>query len=299
MRAAVRFRLPDGASAELGPGEFIGRVGSAALVLDDPRISEAHAMVSLRRGELYLLSLRRLVGVHGKPTSEVLLEVGLTIDLASGVQLGVELVQKPAHVRALRAPGLGVRPLPQVASVVAGPPPRLLGRFLPGAAAHLWSTGLDEWRLRIGDGVACSVGVGDSFEAAGLTFEMCDLDLNAASHEPTLEGGLDAPMRIVAHYDGVEVHRANRPVVTIGGIGARLISELVMLGGPVDWQVVARELWRDEANPNELRHRWDVALGRLRARLRGAGVRDDLLRSDGGGQLQLVLYDGDRVDDRT
>jgi hypothetical protein len=186
-----------------------------------------------------------------------------------------------------------------VASIVAGPPPRLVSRFVPGAAAHLWclgSAGVDAWRLRVGDRPARTVAVGDTFHVAGRAFEVCDIDLQAAGHEPTLGGG---PLRVVAHYDGVEIHRANRPVVTIGGIGARLISELVAFGGPVAWEVVARELWRDEADPTELRHRWDVALSRLRSRLREAGVRGDLLRSDGGGQLQLVLYDGDRVDDRT
>lgn len=299
MRVAVRFSLPGGASVELGPGEFIGRVGSAAYVIDDPRISEAHAMVSLRRGDLYLLSLRRLIGVRGSPVSEVLLEVGVVVDLADGIPLRVESVSKPARVRALQAAGLGVRPLGQVASVLSGPPARVVGRFVPGAAAHLWSTGVDEWRLRIGDGPARSIAVGDTFSAAERTFEMCAVDLDAAGYEPTLEGGLDSPMRLVAHYDGVEIHRSHRPVVTIGGIGARLISELVVYGGPVAWELVARELWRDEVDPVELRHRWDVALGRLRNRLRESGIRSDLIRSDGAGQLQLVLYDGDRVDDRT
>ena len=54
----------------------------------------------------------------------------------------------------------------------------------------------------------------------------------------------------------------------------------------------------DAASEATLRHRWDVALGRLRARLRELGVRD-LVRSDGAGQLALELYDGDQVDDRT
>src|SRR5262245_29036438 len=115
MRAVVRFRLPDGSAAELGPGDLIGRVGGGAPVVDDPRLSEAHAMVSLRQGELYLLSLRRLVGLRGKPVSEVLLAEGVVVDLAEGVPLRVESVAKPARVRALRAPGLGERPLGQVA----------------------------------------------------------------------------------------------------------------------------------------------------------------------------------------
>jgi hypothetical protein len=299
MRAVVEMELAGGARAELGPGDVIGRVASASLVLDDPRISEAHAMVSLRHGELYLLSLRRLVAVAGKPVSEVLLAPGVEIDLAGACTLRVARVTKPAHVHALRAKPLGTRPLGQVASVVEGPPVRLVGRFVPGAAAHVWSSGPDEWRYRLGERAPKPLVVGEGFAVGDVRFELCAIALAATSHEPTAGGGIMAPLHIVAHYEGVEIHRPNRPVVTLGGVGARLISELVVLAGPVSWEVVARELWKDEIETSELRHRWDVALGRVRARLREASVRTDLIRSDGGGMLQLVLYDGDRVDDRT
>lgn len=299
MTARVRFRLPDRTVADLAPGDLIGRVSSAALVLDDPRVSEAHAMVSLRRGELYLLALRRLIALRGKPVAEVLLEPALEVGFADGLALVVESVSKPDRVVALQVPGAGVRALGQVASILEGPPARVVGRFVPGAAAHLWSAGVEEWRLRAADGPTRSVAIGDSFEVAGLTFTVCTADLDAAALAPTHGGGIDAPMRLVAFYDSVEIHRAGRPVVAIGGIGARLISELVAFGGPVSWERVARELWSDEVDQAELRHRWDVALGRLRARLRDAGVRADLLTSDGAGQLQLVIYEGDRVDDRT
>ena len=300
MRAEVQLRLPDGTKVHLGPGDLIGRVATAALVLDDPRVSEAHALVSLRRGELYLLSLRRLPGVRGKPVSEVRLTTGLVVELADGLGLVVEEVTTPARVLAIKAAGLGVRPLGQVASIVAGPPPRLVGRFVPGAAAHLWSVSDEQWRVRIGDGAPQPIAPGDSFAVGELAVTLCLTDLAAAGHAPTVRGGgLEAPLRLIAHYDGVEIHRANQPVLTVGGIGARLISELVAFGGPVGWETLARELWRDEVDALELRHRWDVALSRLRARLREAGLRADLLRSDGGGQLQLVMYDGDQVVDRT
>ena len=69
MRAVARLLLPDGRDVEVGPGDLIGRTPSAAAVIDDPRIAEAHAFVSLRHGELHLLSLRRMVVVAGKPRS--------------------------------------------------------------------------------------------------------------------------------------------------------------------------------------------------------------------------------------
>lgn len=46
MRANVRLLLSDGRSEVLGPGDIIGRMWSATLRLDDPHVSEAHALVS-------------------------------------------------------------------------------------------------------------------------------------------------------------------------------------------------------------------------------------------------------------
>ena len=109
---------------------------------------------------------------------------------------------------------------------------------------------------------------------------------------------MSTPLRIVAHYDSVEFHRKARPVFTIGGIGARILSELVVLDGPVDWAVVATEVW-DSTEPSELRHRWDVALGRLRAKLRTGGLRGDILRADGSGCVQLALNPQDIAENRT
>lgn len=300
MHAEVTFRLPDQREVTLVPGDLVGRTATAALAIDDPRVSEAHALVSLRRGELYLLALRRLLGLRGKPVSEVRLVAGSELELAEGFVLAVTHVTTPARVAAIQAPGLGTRPLGLVNSFVVEPPLRLVARFVPGAAAHVWSAGGDRWRLRLGNASVESLEPGARFVVAGTEVTMCQVALAEAEYDPTQRGGgLEARLRIVAHYEGVELHRPQQPVVTIGGIGARLISELVSFGGPVGWETLARELWRDEVDALELRHRWDVALGRLRARLRDAGIRGDLLRSDGGGQVQLVLYDGDQVLDRT
>ena len=88
------------------------------------------------------------------------------------------------------------------------------------------------------------------------------------------------------------------PVVTFGGMAARLLTELVAFDGPVTWEVLARELWPDEPDRHALRRRLDVTVARLRARLRDERVRSDLLRADGSGCFQLVLYEGDSVEDR-
>jgi hypothetical protein len=296
MRAMAVVRLGDG-EHELGHGDLIGRTSGAALLIDDPRVSEAHAMVSLRRSELYLLALRRLLQVDGKPVSEVRLRRDLVVGLADELALTVARVQMPEAVVGLRLADLGVRVLPQVASVLEGSPPRLVGRLVPGAAAHIWSTG-DRWRLRRGRERDREIRPGDAFTLGGVTFTLTLVPIDQAGLVSTLAGATASPLRIVAFYDTVQIHRRNREVVTIGGSGARILSELVACAGPASWEVLAGELWPGDGHLPGLRHRWDVALGRLRGRLREAGVRD-LLRADGSGQLTLELYDGDEVDDQT
>ncbi len=300
MRAVATFSIDGLGRAELGPGDLIGRMSTAALFLDDPRVSEAHAMVSLRHGELYLLALRRMVACRGRPVSEVLLEPGLEIELAHRLVMSVEEVTRPERVPALEAEGMGTRSLGPVASILLGPPLRVTARFVPGASAHLWSTGDEGWRLRVADRPVRVVRHGDQFIVGDVRFRLTAMMLGSAGQVSTQgAGGIGEPLHLIAHYETVEFHRPGRPAVTVAGVGARLISELVALNGPVPWEVVARELWSDDVEPGELRRRWDVTLCRLRNRLRDEGLRGDLLRSGGGGQVQLVLYEGDRVDDRS
>lgn len=298
MRAFVRLSTPRG-DCDLGAGDLIGRLPSAALCIDDPRVSEAHALVTLRRGELHLLSLRRMIAVAGKPLSELRLAPGQRIELAEGVALGVEAVVAPQAVLALRGPGFGQRTLPGVASLAAGPPPSLVARFVPGAAAYVWLTGAS-CRLRQGGAPDRELAPGDRFTVGDHELEVCLLPLGTGAHASTMQGGsVHLPLRLVANYDTVEIHRAGRPTLVLGGLKARLMSELVIYGGPVAWETCARQLWPDGADTLDLRHRWDVALGRLRRQLREAGLRDDLVTADRAGQIQLVLREHDLVEDRT
>ena len=297
---AVTFQLPDRRRVTLRPGDMIGRMDRAALVLQDPRVSEAHALVSLRRGELFLLSLRRMIGVRGKPMSEVRLEPGTEIDLAADLVLRVVDVTAPHEVLALKNDTLGVRLLGDITSLVAGPPARLVGRFVADAHTHIWSAGPDRWQTRGADGAVRALQVGDVLAVGDAMFSVITTPLEGLSVPATLrEGRLDAPLRIIVREDTVELRSADQPPTTISGVNASILSALSGYPGPVGWDVIAREVWRDDCDVVELRHRWDVSLGRLRAKLRAAGLRGDLLRASGSGQLQLVLYDGDQVVEQT
>lgn len=296
MTPSVRFRIPSGESVRLHPGDLIGRLAGAALPLDDERISEAHAMVSLRSGDLVLLGLRGRFSVNGELVARATLRPGAVIGLAHGVELVVEAVELPAEAMALRGDDLPEQVLPPMASLVLRPRPALLPRYAGDADAWIWTTG-ESWRLRVGAAAPGPLPVGAPFRVGGRTFEAVLAPLRSTA--PTdQDAGLTAPLTVVANYETVHLCQGGVVLSTLSGVAARLVSELAAFRGPVQWQVLAEEVW-GRLDPMALRRRLDTLLARLRARLRSAGVRSDLVHTDGRGHVELLLRAGDRVEDRT
>jgi hypothetical protein len=291
MHASVTLRAPDGQLCELVHGDIVGRLQVAALHVDDGRVSEAHAMVSLRGGALRLVSLRGAFALDGRPLDELELQVGQHINLAPGVEIVVVDVQLPDQVLGVEGPETARRALPAVASFLPG------GVVVAGwhhdALAQAWCTGGD-WSLRVGSETRSLV-VGDTLG------ELCFIALPSArlEAERTRQGGVDAALTVIAHYDSVHVHREGRRVLTLAGVLARIVSELVLLRGPVAWLTLAREVWPDADDPNVARARLDANLQRIRRKLRAASIRTDLVHNDGAGHIQLLLYPADRTEDRT
>ncbi len=305
MRAYAKILAPDDTEWLLGPGDLIGRLASAALTIDDARVSEAHAMISLRGGELRLLGLRGLFVVDGPPVQEVTLREGLEVQLAPGVTLEVLEIELPDAVLALQGPDLPRQVLTGASSLLVQPRLALVGRYRDDAAAHLWNSG-EGWRLRVRGEPARDLDPGDRFEVAGHEVEAVAVALERAGPQRTrVDGALSPPLHIVASYDTVHIHRESgsgrdsEAPLALDGISARVVSELVALGGPAAWEVLAGEIWKDEDDRVQLRRKWDVSLARLRRKLRQAGFRPDLVRAGGTGQVELLLYPGDVVDDRT
>ncbi len=276
----------------------MGRLWSAGLQIDDPRVSEGHALLSLRGGELWLLALRRRLALNNRSVAEVRLEVGQRIGLAQGLELLVEAVELPDGVLALATPGFPTTMLPGVCSLHARPQVVLSARHEPDAPCLLWDSG-DGWRRAQG-GVVVPLSAGDEWTVDGVVFTAVRMAVHGAGLSPTrITGGIDPPLRIVTAWDTAQVQAGDAPPVVFGGVQARILSELAALGGPAGWEVVAREVWPDEDDAWVLRKRWDVNLGRLRARLREGGVRTDLVRAAGTGQVELVLRRNDVLEDRS
>lgn len=299
VRAWALVEDVDGVLHELMAGDLIGRLGSAGLQIDDARISEAHALVSLRDQTLKLLALRGAFAVAGKPLQEVELAEGLVVQLARGVSLTVREVHLPDLVLAIEAEGFPRRRLPPVASLVGGPRPRLVTRYVHDADAHLWSAG-DGWRVQLPGTRPRTLKPGDGFMAGGRTYVTALVPLaDAAAAKTELQGGVQEPLALEGRFDTVHITRPGRPPAVVTGLPGRLLSELISFGQPVPWLLLAQQIWGEEEDPGVLRPRLDMTLSRLRRKLRELRLRTDLARTDGSGNVELFLYAADRAEDHS
>lgn len=290
MRVRVRFRLPSGALQTVGHGAIIGRLHTSAICLADPRISEAHALVSLRGRDVRMLALRGRFSVHGKTSADAVLRPGLTLLFAPGLSLTVVGVDLPDEVMALQGP-FGRQVLLGPTSILSGPP-RLRSGWRPDAVDVVWPDD-DRWVRR--DGTELVLGGIIALEEGDVTAVSEPL----AAQQATLRSAeFSAPLRLVARFDSVHLLREAEPTLVLTGIIARVITELVQTQAPVAWDVLAKQIWGDIPR-DVLRRRWDMQQVRLRAKLREHGLRGDLLRADGGGLIELVLGAEDEAIDES
>ncbi|MCK6502242.1 hypothetical protein L6R53_02365 [Myxococcota bacterium] len=284
--------LPD---TRLSVGGMIGRAPGSALCVDQPTISEAHAIVSLRGGRLVLLGLRGALEVDGERVAEVVLREGQDLRLGGSVTVHVLSVDLPRTVLAVQI-GRDRTVLDSGTwSVLAGP--RLvrgdvegaLGRLRPREGGWLWDQGGD----------VRAVGAGAQVDLAEGVLRFVDLPLSEASRPRTV--GADAPVSLPLR---IEVWRELSRITTADGrrldlVGhpARILRELVLNGEPTHWEELAGTIW--EGTEVHLRDSWRRQLQVLRRKLRAAGVRVDLVQSLGDGRAMLDLRSGDVLEDRT
>lgn len=293
MWSRVHLRRDDGERTTLGHGDIIGRLWSARLVVDDPRVSEAHALVSLRGHELKLLALRGRFAVDGRPTHEISLRPGQRITLADGLELHVEAVEIPASVLGLTAAGMPPRAIPGTCALVVRPLPSLAPPGHPDAVGHVWRVA-DGWHIRALDGTPEVLREGQEVLIGGVAWCAVSVALKPEGHITLVDPVLTRPLRLTTHYATAHIERAGLPTVVLQGLSARLLSELVAFDGPVPWTVLTQELWPDGGSRKQL----DMALVRLRQRLRTHRVRTDLVHASGTGMFELLLHAGDVVEDR-
>jgi len=295
MIASVDVTVNDGEVTSLWAGAVIGRTLMAALHLDDPGISEAHAIVSLRGTTLRLLSLRGRFSVRGRVVGDTILQPGLEITLAPGVVMRVHALSLPPYVFGLSIDGGSPVVPPPVSSIIADQNTLTPG-LSPDADGVIWFSD-GACYLRASGQADRRFSLGDVFEVAGRRYTLVAVPLAESAIDATqAEARFAAPMRLVVRYDTIHVWR-DAVVVTIDGIPARIISELALIGAPVEWQTVAREVWPEEPDLRRLRMNWDATVARLRLRLKEGAIRPDLVRAAGSGRLELFLGPDDTIED--
>ncbi len=292
----ARLRLPDHRAVDVHPGDIVGRMPAAAARVDDPRVSEAHALVSLRDGRLHLLALRGPLVVRGQRVSAVALEAGTEVRLAVDLAVHALSVTTPASVLAL---DLGDRVIPLVGraltlragpagtEIVSHPAQADVRRMHDGRGWAAHGPGLD----------GAALDVGRPFLGGGRAVTPASIPLAMA-------GATRTRTRSPRHtwllaYDRLEVQTAAGPPVHVTtGKGARIVYDLHMLGAvddhPTPWKAVARSVWQRELEDDgisdlQLSYRWTATLKRLRADLAAAGVRDDLVVAGRSGRVSLHL----------
>ncbi len=280
----------------LGPGDVIGRSDVAAMCLDDPRVSEAHAMISLRDRALKLIGLRGWFKHGDEVCQELELTPGLRVELAPGVELECEEVTLPTHLIGLELPGGLVVTLVKTMtlSIDAGRP-ALRGGFDPDSDAVFWSVG-SRWRARIGDAESIDLTPGDTLSWGDVHVEVVAVPLSSGSHTQT-KSRLRLPLTLTITRGRVLVERADTEPMLISGVPGRLLASVLSRGGSAGWEEVIEDVWPDDASTRSaLRRRFDTGLRRLRDTLRHAlPGQDDLVSLDGTGVLVANLRDEDRL----
>ncbi len=288
---SARVRLPDGSTELLFPGDVIGRLWRADLHLNHPAISELHAYLSHRDGRLCLLPLRGQLTVYGMASREVALREGLEVGLAEGLSLTVEAVSLPQELPALSLDGR-LYPLRLARCSLTAEslePPGAVG-----AIAACWSTG-EDWFAQAPGGEVLRLEPGQAVRLGEHQLRLVDVRAPLAEAAATQGQAYAAPLRLVAQFETVRIHRPGTAAVLISGLQARTLSLLAEYSGPVHWELVARELWRNVDDAMQLRRRWDRVLWALRRRLRAEGLRSDLVLTSQG-QVELALGDHDTLE---
>lgn len=257
--------------------------------------------MSRRKDGLALLALRGRVSLDGKPKTRVALAVGTRVVLAGFCSLAVTALSLPARrLVLLGEPAVPHGPHLPLGRVVTlyGDGRAPVGWLDPDGAAHILG-GAHGPRLRRPGRPDLALVPDAPYIMDGLSgFRLLEVESATSEVSTSDKGQFDQSLRIVVRFDTVHITTDAGKGTTLDGAAARVVTELAEIKAPVAWSELARILWSAPADA-AIRHRWDQLLLRLRGKLREAGIRADLVRSNRGGLVELVLGPGDKLQVRT
>jgi hypothetical protein len=280
------------------PGDLIGRLAVARLRLHDPDVSEAHALVSVRTGGLWLLALRAPWQLASEATWQVQLTPGLELPLTPGLRLQVEQTWLPDEQPALQVDGQRVWPLGWTPASLLETPigPELVEGKLDGALAHLWPSEGEPW-IRLRGSVAQPWSPGTELQIDGHTLRA----LLVPSAQTAWTGlHARAPRTwLRASPTRVSLRDETGRQADLTGTSAIVLYTIALWtqehrAQTAPWLAVATALWGAKQAPSMRENLRNNVLYRLDQRLRKLGLRDDLVCRDDG---LLWLADGVSVEE--
>lgn len=295
---SVELALPSGEVVRLFPGAIIGRMARAELRIDDPRVSEAHALLSQRGRKLVLLGLRGVFQTAQGPREELVLAGNPRVALAQGLELEVRSIDEPATVLAID--GLAGGRAEAVAPVCSleGDPPRLVPGYRPGARAWLFLDGDGTWWARVSgeDGLSEPVAGGESLRVGGRELALVDAPASGVSPTVGRPPLASPPLTVQVRYSKsgrehqatVRLLRPGHEPVVLAGTSALLVWGVVASTWddgprvdrgrrPVHKDVVMVRLWSECDDK-----KWSTYYLRLKDELRKHGLQGDLLAHEKG-----------------
>jgi hypothetical protein len=274
------------------PGSLIGRVAAARLRVHHPEISEAHALLSARDGGMWLLALRRPLLVDGRPEWQVPLTQGRSIALAEGVALVVERVWLTTERLALVIDGGRPLPLGDGQALVRNAGGlQLVDGAPPGALALVWSS---EGELWLGVDPPLCLEPGLSLSLAGHALQIVVTTNTGTAwtgvHVRRPRTTVQVSPRIATDQDE---HGARGELIGNAAVLLWAMATWVEERGDdaVPWQAVATALWGAKQAPLMRDNLRNNVMYRFDQRLRGLGLRDDLVCRDEG-----LLWFGEGVE---
>lgn len=268
------------------PGDLLGRLAIARICLHDPDVSEAHGLISVRTGGLWLLALRTPWRLSDETTWQVQLTPGLELPLTASLRLCVEQVWSPDEQPALCVDGGRPQPLgwaPTSLVQTAGGPVVVDGK-VEGALAHLWPSEGEPW-IRPRDGAAQPWAPGMALQIGRHTVrallvpavETAWTGMHARAPRTWLRV---SPTRVSLRDEtGRTADLTGSSAIVLYTIAA-WIQEHHEQTAP--WLAVATALWGVKQAPSMRENLRNNVLYRLDQRLRKLGLRDDLVRRDDG-----------------
>lgn len=291
-------------------GGMIGRGLGCEIIINDARVSEAHALLSERGGHLWLLALRGSLRLHTRQGDRTLDKIeirpGYAIELAPDLLIHVEEVCLPEDVWEVSCDGRDWRLLERDRHSIDPDAQRwFLDRYSAAAPIQCWQV-VGCWFVGASGSAGVEVSEGDAEErvipVGGWKLRFRNRARGPLQH--TLPGVADAPqrpLRIEVRPGSVRVYDAEGALlVETTGQDARLLALLASHPGTgLTERRLHKALWPDQEFAS---NRPQVVRTRLRDTLRRAGLRRDLVdynRQEGTTSLVLTARDQVVLDARS